>query len=88
MVGCEALIVDLEKRTASAGDATLTQGDYVSLDGGLGEVFMGQIPTVETSFEEQKDLATLLEWADAICAQEGTRQWPDEPVYGSFPTKG
>jgi pyruvate,orthophosphate dikinase len=88
VVGCEALIVDLDTCTATAGDFTLKQGDYVSLEGGLGEVFMGQLPTVETSFEEQKDLATLLEWADAICAQEGTRQWPDEPVYGSFPTKG
>jgi pyruvate,orthophosphate dikinase len=88
VVGCEALHIDLEKRTVTAGDVTLKQGDYVSLEGGAGEVYVGAIPTVETSFEEQKDLATLLEWADAICAQEGTRQWPDEPVYGSFPSKG
>ena len=88
VVGCEALTIDLEARTATAGDATLKQGDIVSLEGGEGEVYIGKIPTVETSFEEQKDLATLLEWADEICTQEGTRQWPDEPVYGSFPTKG
>jgi pyruvate,orthophosphate dikinase len=88
VVGCEALHIDLDKRTVTAGDITLKQGDYVSLEGAAGEVYVGEIPTAETSFEEQKDLATLLEWADGICAQEGTRQWPDEPVYASFPTKG
>jgi pyruvate,orthophosphate dikinase len=88
VVGCEMLEINLEERTVTAGEITLKEGDFVSLDGGAGEVFAGEIPTVETSFEDQKDLATLLEWADEISAQEGTRQWPDEPVYASFPTRG
>jgi pyruvate,orthophosphate dikinase len=49
---------------------------------------LGEIPTVSPSFEEQTDLVTLLGWADTICAAEGTRQWPDDPVYASFPTRG
>jgi pyruvate,orthophosphate dikinase len=88
VVGCEALEINLEQRTVTAAGVTLKEGDYVSLDGGAGQVFAGQIPTVETSFEEQEDLGILLSWADEICAQEGTRQWPDEPVYKSFPTRG
>jgi pyruvate,orthophosphate dikinase len=88
VVGCEMLEINLETRTVTAGEITLKEGDFVSLDGGAGEVFAGEIPTVETSFEDQKDLATLLGWADEISAQEGTRQWPDEPVYASFPTRG
>jgi pyruvate,orthophosphate dikinase len=88
VVGCEALEIDLEKRTVTAAGITLKEGDYVSLDGGAGEVFVGEIPTVSPSFEEQTDLVTLLGWADEICAQEGTRQWPDDSVYASFPTRG
>ncbi len=88
VVGCEALRIDLDARKVTAGDVTLQEGDYVSLDGAAGEVFVGQITTVFPSFEEQTDLVTLLSWADDICAQEGTRQWPDEPVYKSFPTRG
>ncbi len=88
VVGCEALKINLETRTAMAGDMTVKEGDYVSLDGATGQAFIGQISTVAPKFEEQTDLRTLLEWADDICAQEGTRQWPDDAVHQSFPTRG
>ncbi len=88
VVGCEALEISLETRTVKAGEVTLGEGDFVSLEGGAGEVYVGEIPTVEPSFEEQTDLVTLLSWADEVCAQEGIRQWPDDPVYRSFPTRG
>lgn len=88
VVGCEALVINLENRSVTAGTTTLKEGDFVSVDGGAGEVFVGEIPTVSPSFDEQIDLVTLLDWADQICAQDGTRQWPDEPVYKSFPTRG
>ncbi len=39
-----------------------------------GEVFVGQIPTVAPEFEEQKDLITLLEWADEVAAEAGQPQ--------------
>jgi pyruvate,orthophosphate dikinase len=35
------------------------------------------------SFEEQKDLMTLLQWADEICARQGTRSFP-----AGWPTTG
>jgi pyruvate,orthophosphate dikinase len=88
VVGCEALHIDLDTRTVTAGDITLKEGDFVSVDGGVGEVYVGEIPTVSPSFEEQTDLVTLLAWADRITAEEGTRAWPSEPVYKSFPTRG
>jgi len=88
VVGCEALKINLETRTAMAGDTMVKEGEYVSLDGATGQAFVGQISTVAPKFEEQTDLRILLEWADDICAQEGTRQWPDDAVYKSFPTRG
>ena len=86
VVGCEALEIDLDKRTVSVNEITLKEGDFVSIDGGSGEVFVGEIPTVAPSFEEQPDLVTLLEWADEIAAQEGVRQWPED--YRGYPTRG
>ncbi len=83
VVGCDQLEIDLEKRAVKAGGTVLKEGDYVSLDGATGEVFGGQIPTVDPSFEEQTDLITLLGWADEISAQEGIRDLPE----GS-PTRG
>ncbi|RMF33131.1 MAG: pyruvate, phosphate dikinase, partial [Chloroflexi bacterium] len=70
----------------SVNSITLKEGDFVSIDGGSGEVFVGEIPTVAPSFEEQPDLVTLLEWADEIAAQEGVRQWPED--YQGYPTRG
>jgi len=86
VVGCEALEIDLDKRTVSVNSVTLKEGDFVSIDGGSGEVFVGEIPTVAPSFEEQPDLVTLLEWADEIAAQEGIRRWPED--YQGYPTRG
>ena len=42
------------------------EGDWVSLDGSTGEVFLGALPTVEARFEDQPELQTILGWADEI----------------------
>ena len=42
------------------------EGDVISLDGGSGQVFLGELPTVAPSFDEQPHLKKILEWADEI----------------------
>jgi pyruvate,orthophosphate dikinase len=42
VVGCEALRIDERNRQARLGDAGIREGDWVSVDGGTGEVFLGQ----------------------------------------------
>ena len=42
----------------------LTQGDWVSLDAAQGEVFAGRIPTIDPDISRDRELATLLGWAD------------------------
>ena len=63
VVGCEALTFD--GIMVSAGGVTLTEGDVISIDGGTGEVFAGEIPTREPQPDELADLNTLLGWADS-----------------------
>ena len=52
------------RRTPSG--ATVNEGDWISIDGSTGEVFVGALPTVEARFEDQPDLQTILGWADEI----------------------
>jgi pyruvate,orthophosphate dikinase len=83
VVGAAEIRLDLDKRQMVAGDKTVKEGDWISVDGTTGEVFLDKIPTTMPEFEEQQDLLTLLEWADEISARENARKGPD-----GFPTKG
>ena len=83
MVGASAIKIDLDKRLMKVGEVVVKEGDWISVDGTTGKVFVGQFPTVETKIEEQTELLTLLGWADEICARPGIRQFPE-----GWPTNG
>jgi len=72
VAGCAELVVDYASRTArsAASGVTFSEGDWLSLDGATGEVFVGALPTVSARFEEQPDLQTILGWADAVRRME------------------
>src|SRR5207342_2174338 len=42
------------------------EGDWVSLDGSTGALYLGALPTVEARFEDQPELQQVLAWADEI----------------------
>ncbi|MDI6868889.1 MAG: pyruvate, phosphate dikinase [Coprothermobacterota bacterium] len=64
VTGCEAIKVDMERRAFTANSVTIKEGDFISIDGATGEVFRGKIKTEETKFSEEKELQTILSWAD------------------------
>ena len=66
VVGASAITVDLDKRVMTVGDKVVKEGEWISVDGTTGEVFLGKMPTVAPSIEEQTDLLTLLKWADDL----------------------
>jgi pyruvate,orthophosphate dikinase len=66
IVGASTVKIDLEKRVMVAGDIVVKEGDFISLDGGTGEAFIGKLNLTVPSIEEQTDLLTLLSWADEI----------------------
>jgi pyruvate,orthophosphate dikinase len=47
------------------GHVSVGRGDWITLDGSSGEVFLGKVPTVEAG-GESGDFATLMGWADKI----------------------
>jgi pyruvate,orthophosphate dikinase len=62
--GCEAIHINDIKRSATIGDTTLHEGDVVTIDGGNGNVYAGEVPTVQAEFSH--DMETLLKWADQV----------------------
>ncbi len=66
VVGCEAIDVDEVNAlfTVQVGNETLTirEGDYISIDGTTGKVYLGNVPTQEP--EMGTEMLTLLNWAD------------------------
>jgi pyruvate,orthophosphate dikinase len=62
--GCDAIHIDDIKRCATIGDTTLHEGDVVTIDGGNGKVYAGEVPTVQAEFNEYME--TLLKWADQV----------------------
>ncbi len=63
IVGCEALRIDLEKKKVVVGDHTFGEGDWITFDGGTGEVLMGQLPLSEPT-DLSPETKVLLGWAD------------------------
>ncbi len=45
VVGASSIKIDMEARTMTVGDVTVKEGDWISVDGTTGEVFIGKIPT-------------------------------------------
>ncbi|MDQ2910948.1 MAG: pyruvate, phosphate dikinase, partial [Actinomycetota bacterium] len=64
VVGCEGLSVDLEARTTTIGGHKLAEGDMLTIDGGSGQVIIGEVPLVPPQINE--DFETILGWADEL----------------------
>lgn len=62
VAGAEGISVDVKTRQAVIGDKVINETDYITIDGGTGNVYLGEIPTVEPTFSGE--LKTLLDWAD------------------------
>jgi pyruvate,orthophosphate dikinase len=62
--GCEAIRIDVRERRAEVGGTVLHEGDLITIDGTTGNVYPGQIPTIEAPFFAE--FAKFLSWADAV----------------------
>ena len=58
--GAGALKIDYKNKTMQVGDLVLKEGDYISLNGSNGEVYLGQIQTKEAELSDDfRELVTL-----------------------------
>lgn len=66
VAGCEGIRVDEGANKFTAKGRDVKQGDFISIDGGTGEVFAGQIQTIAPDYDKEIELKTLLGWADEL----------------------
>jgi pyruvate,orthophosphate dikinase len=64
IVGCEALDINYNDNTMVIGGKTIKQGDYITLDGSAGEIYIGDLPLKEP--ELPPAYYTILKWADSF----------------------
>ena len=76
IVGCAELKINYENNTCTANGITVKENQMVSIDGSVGTVFIGEVPTVEPKVT--KDFQTILSWAQNT-KQLGIRANADTP---------
>ena len=69
VVGAKDMHVDLQKRQFTVGDVTISEGDYITVDGASGKVYRGDLPTTPS---------------EVVQVIRGTRQPQSAPTYTSF----
>ena len=60
--GCGDLKVHEEEKYIELGGHTIKEGEYISLDGSTGKIYLGDIPTVEASISG--NFERIMNWAD------------------------
>ncbi|MDR3557294.1 MAG: pyruvate, phosphate dikinase [Syntrophobacteraceae bacterium] len=63
VVGVAALDINVARRMMKVGDQVVKEGDWISIDGTTGEVFLGQLETKIPDISDPS-LIKLLQWAD------------------------
>ena len=76
IVGCAELKIDYDNNTCTANGMTIKENDIISIDGSIGTIFIGEVPTVEPKVT--KDFQTILSWAQNA-KQLGIRANADTP---------
>ena len=61
--GCGDLKVHEEEKYIELGGYKIKEGEYISLDGSTGKIYLGDIPTVEASISG--NFQRIMAWADA-----------------------
>ncbi|MDF2801874.1 MAG: ppdK [Anaerocolumna sp.] len=62
--GCGEINIDEEAKYFTIAGNTVKEGDYISLDGSTGNIYIGDIPTVEALISGNFD--RIMTWADEI----------------------
>ncbi len=62
VVGAEMIKIDYDKKLFSVNGEVVKEGEWITIDGNTGEVYLGKVPTIQP--EVIPELRELLSWAD------------------------
>ncbi len=77
VTGAGDIRIDQYEKSATIGDHKIVQGDIITIDGGSGAVWLGEVAMVEPEFS--KEMNEMLSWADE-CRILGVRTNADTPA--------
>lgn len=63
VAGAGDVVIDYAKASFTTGGITISEGDWITIDGASGTLYRDRVPTIQPEFGE--DFATIMEWADA-----------------------
>jgi pyruvate,orthophosphate dikinase len=78
IVGCSALQIDTAARMMTVSGQIVKEGDWISLNGTRGRVYLGQIAAIRPDLSKNKEYSKLMSWADEI-RKLGVRTNADRP---------
>ncbi|WP_335940652.1 pyruvate, phosphate dikinase [Fusobacterium polymorphum] len=76
VTGCSEIKIDEINKTMTVGKYTLKEGDFISVSGHTGKIYLGKIPLKENSFSDE--LKEFVSWASKI-KRMGVRMNADTP---------
>ena len=78
VVGCKEMIVDHERRACTMNGTTINEGDWLTLDGGTGKVFAGDLPTTPSEIVQVVRGTLARSQAPSWQSFERLMGWADE----------
>ncbi len=78
VVGCKDMLVDHERRACSMHGVTINEGDWLTLDGGTGKVYPGDLPTTPSEVVQVVRGSLPRASAPAFQSFERLMGWADE----------
>ena len=66
VVGCQTLVINKKSAFAKLGNIKIKEGDFITLNGSSGEIFLGRLKLFQNPINSSGPLNELLSWADKI----------------------
>ena len=64
IVGCNEINISLEKKTLTIGSKIINEGDWITMNGTLGVVYLGQLDLIPADPDKNNEYKELMIWAD------------------------
>jgi len=66
IVGCNELNISLDKKELTVGNTIIKEGDWITMNGTLGLVYIGQLDLTPADPDKNVEYKELMKWADEI----------------------
>ncbi len=89
VAGATALNINYGHNEFSVGDTTIPRGEWITVDGSTGRVFLGQVPTVQPKLDD--DFRLVMSWADGsrkLKVRANADTGPDSTVARNYGAEG